>query len=100
MSAHTPTPWRQGKSFPEFVIGCEEPDGRIIADLGGHRDVAFANAEYIVRAVNNHEELLEALKWAMGTGRLTYMRRNSANGSYCDAVDRARAAIAKAEVFG
>lgn len=42
-------------------------------------------------------ELLEALEWAMKAGRLDYQGRSSVNAAYCDKVDMARAAIAKAK---
>lgn len=42
-------------------------------------------------------ELLESLTWAMNSGNLTYTQRiERQNGAYCDAVDLARARVAKA----
>lgn len=70
--AHTPTPWRV------FTT----PDGRKLVgigaqDGGGILDAGFgvwswmdaegvANAELVVRAVNSHQDLLNALKAATG----------------------------------
>lgn len=52
-----------------------------------------ANARLIAAA----PDLLEALEWAMQTGLLTYTARISGqNETWCDAVDRAHAAIKKA----
>lgn len=42
-------------------------------------------------------DLYEALAWAMNAGGLTYTRRiTDQNEAYCDAVDRANAALKKA----
>ena len=57
----------------------------------------------IVRALDQADvapELLEALKWAMKQGNLGYAARTKGNTAYCDAVDRAVTAIAKAEDNG
>ena len=52
----------------------------------------------IVKAVNLHDELVACLKWAMKAGNLSYSARIAdQNAAHCDAVDRAHAAIAKAE---
>lgn len=54
VSTHTPTPWKL--------------DGTMVYDTEGHYvakvsvEEGTANAAYIVRAVNAHEELLRALK--------------------------------------
>ncbi len=60
---HTPTPWHVDNSG--IVVGSRAPNGStdLIADL--HTSAmpaeARANAALIVRAVNNHQALVEAL---------------------------------------
>ena len=60
---HTPTPWRTGDLW-NTVFG--PPNGNpcpeIVATVHGPRK---ANAEFIVRACNCHEDLLEACKIAL-----------------------------------
>jgi len=73
MSQHTPTPWMCSENpaavgtlqSNEIVIRPkgEYPHGDWIADCGRlGDDTARANAEFIVRAVNNFEALLKMLK--------------------------------------
>lgn len=80
MSAHTPTPWSLSDSqLPKAIYGSarqhihagpKETQGNTIAivSLGGLGGTSGkiedieANAAYIVRAVNSHEELVAALK--------------------------------------
>jgi hypothetical protein len=68
MSKHTPLPWRadlEGKGG--WVMGPQsEPSGAFVIcwrpPWEARSDESDANAEFIVRACNNHEKLLEALK--------------------------------------
>ncbi len=69
MTKHTPTPWSVD-GIGTNIIGPKE-DRRYIAetctlmDDNGHThndDHSKEDAAYIVRAVNSHEELLQALK--------------------------------------
>lgn len=71
---HTPTPWRIS-STPEsprlrprrisryFSISPESGPAMITLDEG-RRDIQEANAEFIVKAVNAHNALVDALKRA------------------------------------
>lgn len=83
---HTPTPWRiAGKGT------IRAGDGWIGTLNWRNRD---ANAEFLVRAVNSHEDLVEALKGCRGLVRaLTGADDDIANA----AIREADAAIAKAE---
>ena len=59
---HTPTPWRVVLAPCQIV-----DDKNLIADLNGKgfeigEEEKYANAAFIVRAVNAHHELVEALK--------------------------------------
>lgn len=58
---HTPTPWRIVLAPTQIVT-----DGEIIATLNNAMGVEQrqGNAAFIVRAVNSHEELMEAIKVA------------------------------------
>ena len=72
-SAHAPTPWHTGLSECAGVYGGEQhwailgPNTTgIMADLeGGLGAKSKANAEFIVRACNNHDELLTACKMSL-----------------------------------
>ena len=73
---HTPTPWEivalaksKNSRFPkngelgDFLIRqMKEAPGGIAITIGGLGKTEEANAEFIVRAVNSHEALLETLK--------------------------------------
>ena len=65
---HTPTPWLQDGTY---VMGARE-DGTVgtLLDCAGslHADVPLgkANAAFIVKAVNCHDDLVAALKAAEG----------------------------------
>lgn len=97
MAEHTKTPWRVDDKFPSIVL---DVDGIDIAEsaLRIHEPDAkarqFATAEFIVRACNAHETLLEALKSAVNALHL--------NPDVCqDEIDSTlveiNSAIAKAE---
>lgn len=89
---HTPGPWKYENDSQGFI--CDSSGSDVVADAWYSRDheVQEANARLIAAA----PELLECLIWAMEQGHLTYHARTKSNVAHCDAVDRARAAIAKA----
>lgn len=65
MSKHTPTPWKMVdkglvKGKLEFDLYYNAPNGSCC--LGAIRVPEEANAAFIVRACNSHDELLEAFK--------------------------------------
>ena len=62
-SEHTPTPWRVGDAG-NTVFGpkTDKPAPQIIADLMGCGENRKANAAFIVRAVNSHDMLVNALQ--------------------------------------
>lgn len=70
---HTTTPWHVGLSECSGVYGGEQhwavfgkDAAGVIADIEGSlNDKSKANAEFIVRACNNHEELLTACKMSL-----------------------------------
>jgi hypothetical protein len=59
---------------------------------------AFEAAAELRRLHSVNAELLDALVWAMDVGRLSYPKRIvGQNEKHCDMVDKAKAAIAKAQ---
>lgn len=68
MKKHTELPWEEIEPHPGFVfvhpsnraLNTVERGGQCICELMGKDKEA--NAEFIVRACNSHDELLEALK--------------------------------------
>jgi len=68
---NTPTPWKASKN-DEFCI-VESVNRKLIADASGHIDMtddeAEANAALIVRAVNSHQSLIDALSEAVNLFR-------------------------------
>lgn len=63
---HTPTPWESG--------GCcvWQKNGDMIADLAPcmkNPNETEANAEFIVRCVNSHDALVEAIQYVFASGR-------------------------------
>ena len=58
---HTPTPWNNLFWQPHKIV----KDGKDIAMTIGDNPESTANASFIVKAVNNHSDLLDALKSAV-----------------------------------
>lgn len=90
---HTPTPWKASLRFQnnlpnDYVITDGKWGGIAIASSDNE-----ANAAFIVRAVNSHEELLTALKIAVFELSVKSGDKNRIK----NAVDRAKQAIIKAE---
>ena len=74
---HSPLPW--AVAFAEERDALDYTDARIVQDADDDMRVAFltndgtpenrtgrANAGFIVRACNNHHDLIGALRWALG----------------------------------
>lgn len=66
MNKHTPTPWKVSSWYDKdkgknLVI--KSTDNKIIADMQWQiDDTEKANADFLTRAVNSHEQLLLAVK--------------------------------------
>lgn len=99
--AHTELPWSISDTYDHIVTG---PDGLAIFEcwFRGRRADARANAALIVRACNNHDGLLQALKEA--EHQLAYLVEGGDFLMADDTItqleasrDDIRAAIAKAE---
>lgn len=102
--AHTPLPWAVTKAKPRKVTS----NGVLICTAvlrnfatiaqnkhGKGQDEAEANAALIVRAVNSHHALLEALEWALSELRGKTRYDNPQQALNC--FDLADAAIARAK---
>ena len=96
---HTPTPWNYSSGMVWAGRGEEIAVARAARDDEAtspcERD---ANAEFIVRACNAHDELLEALRSiVVDADRLiAETPRHALSQPYTVLLDQARAAIAKA----
>ena len=87
---HTPTPWHVAfndggpenqPAFPSIRDGSGGKDGNdIVAMPLGDSETVKANAEFIVRAVNSHYELLEALRFLLDNAEPGEDARHSVKG--------------------
>jgi hypothetical protein len=99
---HTPTPWEQSDAFGATEVGtCVKAvaDNNMIASCTGYygRDGAIANAAFIVRACNSHDNLVDALQEAVDAlaGGLWDFGPEQDEHQKCDEViERCRAVLA------
>ena len=97
----TPRPWRFDTIKRAVTMGSTRDrmvrtvDGEIVASLDGDIATAQANAALIVRAVNSHDALRDALAEMLADAET--MREPYRNEAICE---RARAALALAEDEG
>ena len=111
---HTPTPWKYSLNVgPTKALIVENDGSTVIELLNRLRSSKFeANVEFIVRAVNSHDEMLEALYQNMeileqlrlrieleikDKGEDAIFPCRAMLGSSCDALHVIRDAIASAE---
>ena len=95
MSERTPGPW--DRRMPGMVTG---PDGRDIANAYYHRFAYEANAEFIVRACNAHDDLVAALELIHDYHVVPiadFEERHGHNVGLEQVAEAARVAIAKAK---
>lgn len=91
---HTPTPWYYkgitNKEFNFVVGGFENDSGYIYSE---------PDAAYIVRAVNSHDEFVDALHWALKLAEKFWaLQTDEHEAQACKySVDAARNALARAE---
>ena len=93
----TPPPAESRKRIKDMIAGKSKPFtcrriARLEASHYTPHDVCVANAAFIVRAVNAHDDLLAACKNAMEV-----LEPFNAEGTWEEAIAPMRAAIAKAE---
>jgi hypothetical protein len=101
---HTPTPWEVQAGDDYFITAVGYPkdvpsvvdnnlDDDVLVALVGNQtsDCGEANARFVVRAVNSHEALVEALQLAL--------RESGCDGDLCNYRwhEKARSALALAE---
>jgi hypothetical protein len=99
---HTPTPWKIDQY--ETVVGTTDEAFEIAscwtANSGIHKDFkeCRANAEFIVRACNAHDNLVRALRSTLDHVAVPFAKRDAAWGRKGNEIFvQARAALAKAE---
>jgi len=111
MSEHTPTPWRadMGEFPPQmklepYLRSYVGPDGETIrvkgfALSGGNveMDEARANSEFIVKAVNCHDDLVAALRASKAALELQGFVGKGKHGAGDPEINTIDAALAKAE---
>lgn len=84
---HTPTPWEVKGNLNKI----ENAKGLTVCDLRSNTVDADADAEFIVRAVNSHEELLAVVR------NLVTCMDAEPDGFHVAFIAQAKKAIAKAE---
>lgn len=99
---HTPTPWRQSGTYIEsdtlkLIARAIPLKGRSIQEDEEKEKIALLNAEFIVRAVNSHKTILDALDLAYGlltefSGLASWQDKDD------DVMEIIEKAIARAEV--
>jgi hypothetical protein len=93
---HTQGPWRVFTAFVDAEIVTDRPtanETESIVQFKGQRN-ALANARFIVRACNAHDDMLEALELCVDC--LADLARLDDGTPSISALDKVRAAIAKA----
>lgn len=99
---HTPLPWKQHTGNGKTYANVRGADDRWVADCGSRSDdIAQANAAFIVRACNCHDDLLAALQNALASLHILPMPQlDSSVATNADIIQVTikgiRAAIAKA----
>lgn len=91
MSKHTPIPWSVDHNCTSFII---DADGVTVAQVEDDAD-----AEFIVRACNSHDDLLEALKELVkldDEGEQAFVDMGIQREPEHPSIRKARSAIAKA----
>jgi hypothetical protein len=98
---HDPTPWKTANTYAGGPLVVCRADGLTLV-VEGHSSAQWkANAEFIVRAANNHEGLLEACEalCAEAVGQCPLCLIDESHAADCP-VRLAEAAIAKAKSNG
>lgn len=83
--SHTPTPW---KGLGNAIIADNKHE-TLIAEVFDENEAWKANKDYILRAVNSHEELLEACKIALEYREQTHWGDDECRNILIAAISRA-----------
>jgi hypothetical protein len=62
VTPHSPTPWAVNYAHPDVWLESESEENNLADVHGASFEESKANAAYIVRCVNAHEALVDALK--------------------------------------
>ncbi len=97
MKTHTPTPWQYATNVGPTKALIVERDGCTVMEVRRTVGYAFAaNVAFIVRAVNNHDELVAAIRGLLERPS-DFLEPHEAAEMISEARAFARAALAKAE---
>lgn len=107
-ASHTPTPWHRNVSpawkYPIYADKNGDPNGKDWIHIGAvlaDNPNAEADLDFIVRAVNSHEDTLQQMRYAVGRLRKAWSYPNSQADSMrvglLDAMTLLEQAITKAE---
>jgi len=104
MSAlHTPTPWfasAQPEGRFDILDGPNLNTATVLCtryEYSERKDEMHANAAFIVKAVNSHEQLVAALRETLAEAAGGYEQGTGESAEGCDWYQRAGAALAAAE---
>lgn len=89
---HIPTPWDAKEAGTQAIVWTD--DGRSVAVCYGHYGDAMADAAFIVRAVNAHEALVEALERLTAAADKCIPSDDCSNWSLNDADEAIRQGLA------
>lgn len=93
MADHSPLPWLADTISNDVFV--RDANGHYVM-FGEDGDISGADARFIVRAVNVHDDLVKALEWAMlRIGSEPRLIRGQ-NDAYVAAYAAAKSALAKA----
>ena len=101
MTDHTPTPWQIDDDLIMTVVD-DIPDD-IICEKTKERPIRAdnwdANAAFIVKAVNNHDALVDTLKFLLDVLEISCVQQGTdiTNPTPESAIGRARAVLASAD---
>ena len=85
---HNPAPWKYSIDYSVMII--EDCKDDRVAIYDGDNAQHVQNMEFVIKAVNNHESLLEALRIVLYSGSLDGIVPHNI-------IDKVRDAVTKAE---
>jgi hypothetical protein len=97
MSTHTATPWVANERYvgvpnhKSFIAECRDQNG-----IWSNQPMSLANAAFIVRACNAHDDLVKALQSALPYMKYPRTASDALVRAHDAAIEAARDALAKA----